>query len=99
MRKNIINKALALDKTECDSEGNATLKRYNGPPQKVGIVKVKPSKAIITHKTLFRIKRRCDESGTQIMEIAKVLNKDPNIKIEPNFQEALKEQGHACADL
>ena len=32
--------ALALDKTECDSEGNATLIRYNGPPptqKKVGI--------------------------------------------------------------
>ena len=91
--------ALALDKKDCDSEGNVTLKRYNGPPKKVGIGKVKPSKTVISHKTLFRIKRRCDESGRQIMEIAKVLNKNPNIRIEPNFQEALTEQGHACADF
>ena len=91
--------SLALDNTECDSEGNAKLKRYHGPPKKVSIGKVKPSKTVITHKTLFRIKRRCDESGRQIMEIAKVLNKDPNIKIEPNFQEALKEKGHECADF
>ena len=91
--------ALALDKTECDSEGNVTLKRYNGPPKKVGSGKVKPSKTVISHKTLFRIKRRCNESGNQIIEIAKILNKDPNVKIEPNFQEALKEKGHECADF
>jgi hypothetical protein len=91
--------ALALDNTECDSEGNAKLKRYNGPPKKVGIGKVKPSKTVITHKTLFRIKSRCDESGREIMEIAKLLNKNPNVKVEPNFQEKLTERGHACADF
>ena len=91
--------SLALDNTECDSEGNAKLKRYHGPPKKVGIGKVKPSKTVISHKTLFRIKSRCDESGRKILEIAKVLNKNPNVKIEPNFQDALKEKGHACADF
>ena len=90
--------SLALDNTECDSEGNAKLKRYNGPPKKVGIGKVKPSKTVITHKTLFRIKSR-NESGRGIIEIAKILNKNPNVKVEPNFKEALTERGHACDDF
>ena len=91
--------SLALDKMEADSEGNTSLKRYHGPPKKVGIGKVEPCKTVISHKTLFRIKSSVDSSGRQIKEIAKILNKDPNIKIEPNFQEALKEKGHLCEDF
>ena len=44
--------------------------------RKIGIGKVKASKTVISHKTLFRIKRKCNESGRQIVEIARILNKD-----------------------
>ena len=33
------------------------------------------------------------------MKIARILNKNPDVKIEPNFQDALYEQGHAAKDF
>ena len=91
--------SLALDKMDADSEGNTSLKRYHGPPKKVGINKVKPCKTVISHKTLFRIKSVCNESGNQITKIARILNKNSDVKIEPNFQDALYEQGHLAEDF
>ena len=88
-----------LDTVEPDSDGNTYLKRVHGPKRKIGITKVKASKTVISHKTLFRIKRKCNESGRGITTIARILNKDPNVKIEPYFQEALYEQGHAAEDF
>ena len=91
--------SLYLDGLEPDSEGNTHLKRVRGYPKKIVIDKVKPRKAVISHKTLFRIKSICDESGNSIKQIAQILNKNPDVKIEPNFVDALTEKGHACADF
>ena len=88
-----------LDTIEPDSDGNAYLKRVHGPKRKIGIGKVEASKTIISHKTLFRIKSVCNESGNQITKIARILNKNSDVKIEPNFQDALYEQGHICQDF
>ena len=88
-----------LDTIEPDSDGNAYLKRVHGPKRKIVIEKVKPSKTVISHKTLFRIKRVCNESGNQITKIARILNKNSDVKIESNFEDALYEQGHACKDF
>ena len=44
-------------------------------------------------------KRSCNDSGREIMKVARILNKNPNVKIEPNFQDALYEQGHICQDF
>ena len=48
---------------------------------------------------MFRIKRVCNESGNQITKIARILNKNSDVKIESNFQDALYEQGHLAEDF
>jgi hypothetical protein len=57
-----------------DIEGNTSLKRYQGPPEKVGIGKVKPCKTAISHKAQFRMKPMFNECGRKIMKIDRILN-------------------------
>ena len=54
----------------------------------------KSEKAVLDHKTLFKIKTVTDASGNAMKKIARIINgSSKEIQIEPNFKDALVEKG------
>ena len=68
--------------------GKASLKRLHGPKQIIQkVVKRIPSKAVISHSTLLKIKKELNSSGNKVIKLAKILKDDCDVKIEEYFKE------------
>ena len=66
------------------------IKQVHGPQMTLNRGAIDHPKTILDHKTMFRIKTRTNISGNKIIEIAQILNQsNDNLKIEPNFNDAL----------
>ena len=51
------------------------------------VVKRIPSKAVISHSTLLKIKKELNSSGNKVIKLAKILKDDCDVKIEEYFKE------------
>ena len=74
------------------------LSRVHGPKKKV-FQNESPSKAVISHDTLFRIKTEINPSGKKMVKIATILNSQSDINIEPNFQDAITAKNNELKDF
>ena len=89
-----------LSNKEKDSDNNVHIKRVHGPPMKLNLGTDKKSKTVLDHKTLFRIKNETNASGNKILKIAKLIkNNSKDVKIEPNFKEALVQEGRILEEF
>ena len=75
------------------------VKRVHGPPIQMTVGGHKCPKTVISHETLFRIKRETNQSGNRIVQIGMILKDDEGVKIEPYFKEAVIERNHAVEEF